>query len=105
MINDTGVTKIGTAFIPIVIYECNRDKTDNQSIDIILSDAELSIVAKSAIKNAAYTKFSSLEWSHNSSSTQEIKSEFSKLLSASSKSLRIKDLTMSLYQSGNYLTI
>lgn len=105
MINDTGVTKIGTAYIPIVIYECNRDKTDNQSIDIVVPDVELSIVAKSAIKNAAYNKFSSLEWSPNSSSTQEIKSEFSKLLSASSKSLRIKDLTMSLYQSGNYLTI
>jgi|SRR5665647_84280 len=105
MINDTGFTKIGTAYIPIVIYECNRDRTDNQNIDIVVPEAELSIVAKSAIKNAAYAKFSGLEWLQNSAPTQEIKSEFSKLNSASSKSARIKDLTLSLYQSGNYLNI
>lgn len=105
LVNDNNFTKIGTAYIPIVVYECNRDKTENKYIDIVVSDVELSNVAKSVIKNVAYSEFSKLEWAKDSTSTKEIYSEFSKLLSASSKSSRIKDLATRLLQSNNYLTI
>ena len=105
MINDNSFSRIGTAYIPIVIYECNRDRKDQKDIDIVVQDVELTSIAKSAIKNAAYAQFSDLKWSQNSTSNQEIKSEFSKLLSASPKTKRIKDLALLLYQSNNYLTI
>ena len=105
MIRDDGNVKLGKSYIPVVIYECNRDQTANKNIDVVLSDVELSSVAKSAIKNAAYSAFPHLEWSQNTIPSQEILSEFSKLVSASPKSARIKELALRLFQTNNYLTI
>ena len=106
LINDNSHTKIGTAYIPIVIIECNRDKSEQKNVDIMISDVELTSVVKSAIKNTVYNDFISVEWSEKStSSSQEVKNEFSKLLSASAKSTRIRDLALQLYQSNNYQTI
>jgi len=105
MINNTGFTKIGTSYIPILIFECNRDRTMHLDIDIVVPETELSIGAKSSIKNAAYNEFPALIWSTNSTSLQDVNNEFSKLISASSGSKRIKDMAMQLYQSNSYLTI
>jgi len=105
LINDNNIAKVGTSYIPVVIYECNRDKTEHKNIDVVVTDAELSFQVKSVIKNAAYTEFAQLEWSQDASPSQEIQSEFSKLLSASSKSSRVNDLALRLFQSNNYLTI
>lgn len=105
MINDNTIAKVGSSYIPIIIYECNRDKTEHQDLDIVISGIELTPIVKSAIKNVAFTKFSQLEWSQKSSNLQEIKSEFSKLVTSSSKSERIKDLALRLFQSNNYQTI
>jgi hypothetical protein len=105
LINDTSISKVGTSYIPIVIYECNRDKSGNKNIEIVITDIEVNNGVKSAIKNKAYDKFTSLSWLQKSATSPEINSEFSKLLSASSTSTRIKDLTLRLFQSNNYLTI
>lgn len=105
MIHESSYTKIGTAYIPIIIYECNRDRTEQMNIDVVVQDIELNSIAKSAIKNAAYIESTDLHWLQNTTSHQEIKSEFSKMLAASSKTKRIKDLALLLYQSNNYLTI
>lgn len=104
LITDASSIESATSFIPIVIYECNRDKSDQKNIEIIVSDIEIDNLTKSAIKNKAYTEFSQLDWSQKGVPTQEIKSEFSKLLSSSAKSSRIKDLAMQLFQANNYQT-
>lgn len=105
LISDSSISKVGTSYIPIVVCECNRDKTEHKNIDIFITDAELNSSIKSAIKNKLYAEFGQLTWSQKAAPSQEINSEFSKLLSASSNSERIKNLALRLFQSNNYLTI
>jgi len=105
LINDNRYTETATIFIPIVICECNRDKTDSKNIEIIISDVELDNFSKSAIQNSAYAEINNVEWSQKSAPNSEIKSEFSKLLTSSSKAQRVKDLAMQLFQSNNFQTI
>ena len=105
LINDNRYTETATIFIPIVICECNRNKTDSKNIEIIISDVELDNFSKSAIQNSAYAEINNVEWSQKTAPNSEIKSEFSKLLSSSSKAQRVKDLAMQLFQSNNFLTI
>lgn len=105
LINDNSLSKSGTSYIPIAIFECNQDKTDNKNMNIIVSDVELNNMAKATIKNKVYSELSQLEWIQNSTISQEVYSEFSKFHSASQKSARIKDLALRLFQTNNYLTI
>jgi hypothetical protein len=105
LINDNNLIESTISYIPIVICECNRDKSDQKNIEIIVSDVELENLTKSAIRNKAYIEFSQLEWSQKDVPIREIKSEFSKMLSSSAKSSRINDLAMKLFQANNYQTI
>ena len=105
LINDKKYTETATIFIPIVIFECNRDKTDSKNIEITISDVELDNLSKSAIQNTAYAEINRVEWSQKTIPNSEIKSEFSKLISSSTKSQRVKDLAMQLFQSNNFQTI
>ena len=102
---NNNITKVGTSFIPILIFESNRDITDNKNIDIVVSDTELTPMSKSAIKNVVYPEFSQLKWSQNTIFSQEIKNEFNKLLTVSSKSSRINDLALRMFQSNIYQNI
>lgn len=104
LINDGRYTKTAAVYIPIVICECNRDKIDS-GIEISVSNVELDNLSKSAIKNTAFAKLHQLQWKQSTIPNQEIKSEFSKLASYSSKSQRVKDLALQLFQSANYQTI
>lgn len=104
LINDNSFTESLRSFIPIVICECNRNKTDNKNIEIIVSDVEFDNFSKSAIRNTAYAQLSNIEWSHKGLHKSEIESEFTNLISSSSKSKRINDLTLNLFQSDNYQT-
>jgi len=105
LINDKGVVNIGKCYIPVVLYECNSDKTEHKNINIVMPDVELSSIAKSVIRNAVYSEFPELEWKQKTAPSQELSSTFSRLVSASTKSSRIKDLSLQLFQSNNYLTI
>lgn len=104
LINDGRYTETATVYIPIVICECNRDKTDT-GIEISVSDVELDNISKSAIKNTAFAELNQIEWQAKTSPNTEVKSEFSKLVSSSSKSQRVKDMATKLFQSNNYQTI
>ncbi|MCZ2129268.1 MAG: hypothetical protein LC109_03275 [Bacteroidia bacterium] len=104
LINDGRYTETATVYIPIVICECNRDKTDT-IIEISVSDVELDNISKSAIKNTAFAELNQIEWQAKTSPNTEVKSEFSKLVSSSSKSQRVKDMATKLFQSNNYQTI
>jgi hypothetical protein len=103
LINDGRYTETATVYIPIAICECNRDKTDS-GIEITVSDIELDNISKSAIKNAAFAELNQIEWQPIGIPHAEVKSEFSKLVSSSSKSQRVKDIATKLFQSNNYQT-
>ncbi len=104
LINDGRYTETATVYIPIVICECNRDRTD-AGVEISVSEVELDNISKSAIKNTAFAELNQIEWQAKSLPNTEVKSEFSKLVSTSSKSQRVKDMATKLFQSNNYQTI
>jgi len=105
LINDSGSIRIGTSYIPVILYECNRDNTEHMNIEIVVSEVELSSVARSAIINEAYTEFTGLDWINKTTDSQEINSEFQKYLAVSAKPSRVKDLALRLFQMNNYLSI
>lgn len=102
LINNSGITKIGKSFLPIVIYECNRDKSGQTNIDIVLSETGLNSLVKSAIKNTAYSEFPKLRWSQTPVYNSEVFGEVSKLISDSAMPGRTKDLALSMLKSNNY---
>ncbi len=104
LINDSRYTETATVFIPVLICECNRDKAD-LGIEISVSDVELDNISKSAIKNTAFAELNQISWQPQASPNIEIKSEFSKLISSSSKSQRVNDMALKLFHSTNYQTI
>jgi hypothetical protein len=94
-----------TLSIPVIISEVNLDKYDNKSLDITVSNVELNNVTKSAIKNTVFTHAENLQWLVSKEIDREIKSEFSKFVTGSSSSKRVKDMTNKLFLSYNYQTI
>ena len=104
LISEGRYTETATVYIPIVICECNRDKTDT-GVEILVTDVELDNISKSAIKNTSFAGLNHIEWQAKSSPNTEVKSEFSKLVSTSLKSQRVKDMATKLFQSNNYQTI
>lgn len=105
LINDNRYTETATIYIPVVICECNRDKTDNKNLEITVSDVELDNTSKSAIKNTVYSEISQVEWTQKNLPNPEIKSEFNQLIASSAKSQRVKDMAIHLFQSNNFQTI
>ena len=103
LINDGRFTGTATVFIPIIICECNRDKADS-SVEISVTSVELDNLAKSAIRNAVYAELQKIEWKQ-AIPNPDVKSEFIQLVGSSSKSQRIKDTVMKLFQSASYQTI
>lgn len=104
LINDGRYTETATVYIPIVLCECNRDKTD-RGVEITVSDVELDNISKSAMKNAAFAQLNEIVWQSKETINSEVKSEFSKLVSNSLKTQRVKDMATKLFQSNNYQTI
>jgi hypothetical protein len=103
LINDGRYTETATVYIPIVICECNRDKTDS-GIEISISDVELDKISMSAIKNTAFAELNQIDWQAKTTPNSEVISEFSILVTSSSKSQRVKDIATKLFQSNNYQT-
>jgi len=104
LINDGRYTETATVYIPIVLCECNRDKSD-AGFEISVPELELDNISKSAIKNTAFAELNQIEWQPKSNPNADVKSEFSKLISSSVKSQRVKDMSMKLFQSNIYQSI
>jgi hypothetical protein len=102
---ETYDVKNAVIYIPIIVCEMNHDKYDNKSFEIIVSNVELSNSTKSAIKNTVFTHAENLGWQTVNEIDREVKSEFSKLVSTSSSSQRVKDMTNKLFLINNYQTI
>jgi hypothetical protein len=104
LINDDRFTETATVYIPIAICNCNRNKADN-GYEIIVPEDGLNSISKSAIRNYTFDFLQKIEWKEKSVPDQEVISEFSKLVSSSSKPPRVKNLTTQLFQSASYLTL
>ncbi|GHU54928.1 hypothetical protein FACS189411_02440 [Bacteroidia bacterium] len=105
LIHDENHTESKTILVPVVICECNRDKSGNKNVEITLSDMELDNLSKATIMNAVYAAFPQMEWEHRAIFDPRIKEEFRKYVASSSSPQKVKDMTMKLFLSGNYNTI
>jgi len=105
LVNDSRMNRTCTSFIPILIFEYDIDKSEEKSIDVIVTKIELNNIIQSEIKNSILANFSQLEWKQNDFSLLEIKSNFSKMISSSLKSSRVNDLTLKLFQLNDFQTI
>lgn len=94
-----------TLFIPIIIIESNYDKFDNKSTDIITNTTELTKSSQTSIKNLFITNVDKFPWHQEKNINNEVQSEFSKLISSSNTSQRVKDMTHRLFLANNYQTI
>lgn len=93
-----------TILVPVVICEYCFDNFENRQIEIIVNDTDLSKRAGSDIKDVVSNKIKDMEWQCKDIS-QDIESEFSKYLSASTSSERVKDTAVLLFKSSNCETI
>ncbi|HIZ26802.1 hypothetical protein [Barnesiella sp. An55] len=90
--------------IPVLISESNLDKYGNKRVDIFITQAGLSPKSQERIKNAVNEAALSFEWKEGAIN-DEVKNEFSKILSASTSSQRVKDMAHSLFVSHSFQTI
>lgn len=91
--------------IPVIISEFNFDKSDSKSMDIVVDMVELSKQIQSTIKNTLNSSIEDIEWQVSKEIDKEVKSEFSKYLSNSNGSTRVKDMANKLFLANNFQTI
>ncbi len=105
LIADHNFNSIGNVFIPVAIIENNRDASNQKNVEIIVTNNELNNKVRSEIINRFYSEFNKLNWSPNKTASNEISIEYNKLINASEKSARIKELSLKLFQTNNYQTL
>jgi hypothetical protein len=102
---EKGNVENSTLSVPVVILECNFDKFDSKNIDIQLNNAQLSKQTQSTIKNTVNSNIENIEWQPSKEIDKEVKSEFSKYLSNSGSSQRVKDMANKLFMANNFQTL
>ena len=100
-----GNAENSTLSVPVVISENNFDKFDNKNVDVVVSKVQLSGQTQSAVKNTVNQNLNDLQWQKNTDIDKEIKSEFSKFISNSGTSQRVKDMANKLFMANNFQTI
>jgi hypothetical protein len=105
LLQSSSKTESAILSVPVAISESNYDSHDNKNVEIILNDAELTKHAQSAIKNAVMPNVAHLQWKREPEINKEVQSEFSKLLTSSASSERVKDMANKLFIANNYQTI
>lgn len=95
------VKKNSTLLIPIIIIEKNYDNL-NKIIDISISNVALNKQSQSEIRNAVLPNIENLQWQSTTSENKDVLSEFSRLLSSSNTSQRVKDVAQRLFLTNNY---
>ena len=91
--------------IPVLISECNFDKFDTKNLDIFICESLLSAPAQSAVRNTLNQQLESLQWEKQTQNDKEIKSEFSKLIAASTAPDRVKELAQKLFANNPFQII
>ena len=90
--------------VPVIISESNYDKYGNKRIDIIISGFGLTQKSQDNIKNVINAQIMNFEW-QNTEASDEIKSEFSKYLTSTVTSNRVKEMANKLFMANNFQTI
>jgi hypothetical protein len=102
LIKDGRIVSSSKVYSPVVIMMCNRDQ-NNANFEIQIPTTHFNQASKAAIQNVVFSEVDQVQWKSNTQNS-ELKSEFSKCLSQSSKSQRVKDLANQLFQKSNFLT-
>jgi hypothetical protein len=105
LLADKSSVENATLAVPVVISECNFDKFDNKNIDIVVSKIQLNSSSQMAIKNTVVQSIDDMKWQKEKDINRDVKSEFSKILSGSNSSQRVKDMASKLFLQNNYETI
>lgn len=89
--------------VPVIIRETNNSRNDKH-IDIYVNNTNLPQRAQDSIKNCVNNQ--KLEWTEPKSGSQnELRSEFSKCISKSDSSQRVKDMIERLFSQSSFQTI
>jgi hypothetical protein len=91
--------------VPVIISEMNFDKFDNKNLDVTVSTVQLNAATQSAVKNTVDQNINNLQWQETADIETEVKSEFSKVLSASNASQRVKNMANNLFLANKFQTI
>lgn len=105
LLNKGKSSENSTLIIPIIISEMNYDESDNRNIEIAVSNRILDRQSETILKNAVMPDVENLQWQKSMGINKDVQSEFSKLVSSSNISQRVKDLTNSLFATNNYKNI
>lgn len=90
---------------PVLISEYCFDKYGTKNLTIWVSNTLLSPQAQTAVKNTLGQQLETFSWVNHTETDKEIKSEFSKLVSKSTSSQRVKDMTLKLFANTSFQTI
>jgi hypothetical protein len=91
-----------TFSVPTIISELNYDNLNNKSIEISVSNEELNKQSQTAIKNAIISNLDNLYWINTAETSKDLQSEFSRLLSTSNSTQRVKDMARKLFLASSY---
>ncbi len=105
LINDSRYLGTARSYIPVAVCEFCIDGTGARSLEIVVPKTELDNTASAAIKNTLSSAFSNLDWKTDNNPSPETKIEFSKLVSASAASSRVRELMTKLFTSDSHMTI
>ena len=104
LIKDINYRDSAVLYIPIAISEKSLNNKDF-GYDVLLSNRLLDYYTKSAISNTVMEKLEQFTWQDETTNTEEIKSEYVKLVAESPQTNRVKELAMKLFTTNAYQTI
>lgn len=91
--------------IPILISESNYDAKDNKHIDVAITNDMLTDNMRQSIEASARENEANMAWHEQETISEEIVSEFNKLVKQSSASERVKKMTATLFNKNKFRTI
>ena len=91
--------------VPVLICECNFDKFDQKTTDIMLNRSQWNQAVQSLVKNTVAEAGDRLQWKSKQDINREIKSEFSRLIASSNVSTRVKETANNLFMSNHFQTL
>lgn len=105
MLNERMLHSITPIAVPVVICECNYDSLGSRSVEVSMPTTQLDERTRNSISNHLGMNVNALEWRYAFDS--EVKNEFSKMLTESEVSQRVKDTMKRLFANNenNCLTL
>jgi hypothetical protein len=103
LITDGKIQSTSKIFSPVVILMCNRNQNE-RNYEIEIPKVHFDNNAKSAIQNEIFSTIDTIQWK-SGMLHQELKNEFTKCVSQSNRSSRVKDMTQLLFQKSSTLTV